>query len=92
MARSKNMKTTGTITIEIEVSVSGKWCRAEPDVGINEGFFEDAGIEHQKIDWNRIDIEYDEAIQEALSEEAAGAEQDRGDYLRDEQRDREGEE
>jgi hypothetical protein len=37
--------TRATITIEIEVPVSGTWAPPDPSVGINEGWFEDAYID-----------------------------------------------
>ena len=78
--------TTAYITIEIDVPVSGNWRRAEPDVGLNEGYFEDA-----QIDWvgtlGRImdlaSVTYEDEIQEALTE-AATEEKERADDRRDE--------
>ncbi len=75
--------TTATITIEIEVPVSGTWVRAEPDVGIFESWFEDARIDFpspksvfafppisvkQK---DALDDVYADDIQEALAEARA---------------------
>jgi len=78
--------TKATIVIEIEVPVSGNWCPAEPDVGINQGWFED-----YQIDWksptmselNKLDDAYSEQIQEALAE-ARADDNARADDRRDE--------
>ena len=78
--------TKAYITIEIEVPVSGNWCRAEPDVGLNEGYFEDA-----QIDWvgtlgsimDLASVTYEDEIQEALTD-AATEEKERDDDRRDE--------
>ena len=90
------MTTKATLTIEIEVPVAGNWCRAEPDVGLNESRFEDAQIDFNP-DTIRAIIDaaeggYDETIQEALAEAKADEEQDRGDWLHDQARDKMGEE
>ena len=63
-------ETKSSITIEIEVPVSGTWARAEPDVGLNEGFFEDAQIDFESPTPKWLadaDDKYAEQIQEALA-------------------------
>ena len=81
------MLTKSTITIEIEVPISGNWCPAEPDIGLIEGYFEDA-----QIDWpistpkewlTEMSTEYADQIQEALTETMAD-DRDRADDRRDE--------
>ena len=83
--------TRATITIEIEVPVSGTWVPAEPDVGINEGWFEDA-----QIDWvgtlgkimDAASEAYADAIQDALSEAAHDDRDDDGDARYEAMKDR----
>ena len=79
--------TKAYITIEIEVPVSGNWRRAEPYIGINEGWFEDAQIDpHWWIPVSPqkpFDEQYAEQIQEALTE-ALQDDKDRADDRRDE--------
>ena len=67
-------ETKSTITIEIEVPVSGKWARAEPDVGLNEGFFEDV-----EIDWPVVRVLLNAAYAEQIQEALAMARQDEMD-------------
>ena len=79
-------ETKSTINIEIEVPVSGRWARAEPDVGLNEGFFEDAEIEWVPTIWKIMDATekaYAEQIQEALAEQRQ-SDMERADDRRDE--------
>ncbi len=82
-------ETKSTIIVEVELPVSGNWCPAEPDVGLNEGYFEDA-----QIDWkgpiarympelDKMDEIYSEQIQEALAESRQN-DKDRADDRRDE--------
>jgi hypothetical protein len=65
--------TRATITIEIEVPVSGTWAPPDPSVGINEGWFEDAYIDWPTLapqtgDHATLDEAYADQIQEALAE------------------------
>ena len=83
--------TKATITIEIEVPVSGTWVPAEPDVGINEGWFEDA-----QIDWvgtlgkimPATSEAYADAIQEALADARQADRDDDGDARYEAMKDR----
>lgn len=87
--------TRATITIEIEIDVTGDWVRAEPDVGIMFGFYEVNGFDHnggKGIDWTKIEEQYSEEIQEALADGTAAAADEAADARRDAIRDRQGEE
>ncbi len=79
--------TTATITIEIEVTISGDHCRAEPDVGIMHPHYEVNGFNTKEIDWPAIEEQYSEEIQEALSEADDAARDDAADYKYDQMRD-----
>ena len=79
-------ETKSTITVELELPVSGNWCPAEPDVGLNEGYFEDAEIYWVPTIWKIMDAAekaYAEQIQEALAL-ARQDDMERADDRRDE--------
>ena len=80
--------TTATITIEIEVDVSGEWCPAEPDVGIMHGYYEVNGFDTKGINWMAIEEQYSEEIQEALDDSDQADADDAADRAYDELRDR----
>jgi hypothetical protein len=83
--------TRATITIEIEVPVSGTWAPPDPDVGINEGWFEDAGIAAElpmTANHATLDETYADEIQEALAEARRDDMEDDGDARFDAARDR----
>ena len=83
-------ETRAFVTIEVRVPVTGNWARAEPDVGINEGWFEDAHINVSPVELQKIldaaEEEYADYIQEALGDGARDAEEEAADYRYDEMR------
>ena len=85
-------ETRAFVTIEVRVPVTGNWAKAEPDVGISEGWFEDAHINVAPDELQQIldaaEEEYADYIQEALGEEAHAAEEDDGDARFEAMRDR----
>jgi hypothetical protein len=83
--------TTATITVEIEVIIKGDHCRAEPDVGIMNSYYEVEGFCHKAIDWPTIEEQYSEEIQEALAEADQAESDDAADRKYDEMKDRQGE-
>ena len=84
------MTTRATLTIEIEVEISGEWVRAEPEVGILYPYFEITGFDHKSIDWQKVEAQYSEEIQQALADERQGEREDAADYRYDEARDSRG--
>lgn len=84
-------ETRAYVVIEVRVPVTGNWVRAEPDVGINEGHFEDAQINIAADELQQIldaaEEEYSDYIQEALSEAALDAVEDNADAQYDVMRD-----
>ena len=62
------LPTKSTITIEIDVPVSGYWVPAEPDIGLAEGYFEDAQAWFPTINLDHVDTAYAAHIQEVLAD------------------------
>jgi len=65
--------------IDIEVEISGEYCRAEPDVGIMSSYFDDitaVGVE-DKVEYELTEKEQDRACEELLDAQAGAYE----DYL-----------
>lgn len=79
--------TTATITIEIEVEITGEWVRAEPEVGIMYPYYEVNGFKTTTIDWQAIEQQYAEEIQEALADERQAEKDDAADARYDTMRD-----
>ena len=63
--------TKTTITLEIEVEVSGNHRRAEPDVGIMDSFFEDVELKVTPEALSEALAEYGDIIQSELRVEDA---------------------
>ena len=80
--------TRATITVEIEVEVSGNWTRAEPDVGIRYPYYEVNGFNHKEIDWQKVEEQYSEQIQEALADARQADKDDDGDARYEAMKDR----
>ena len=84
-------KTRAFIIIEIGVPVSGTWVPAEPDVGINDGYFEDVQVECDGVHLHTgLNKTYADAIQEALADARQGEKEDAADARYDEARDKRG--
>lgn len=48
--------TKATITIEVEIPVSGNWCPPDKSVGIMEGWFEDAQIDFPNLAFLSVSV------------------------------------